>query len=140
VILPPNPTLVPCSKVYVILDIRELGVLMSTQSKVRNIGIPNIKPPTKTCNDPLCPWHGTLPVRGQIMQVRVEKVKMHRTAVVVHEYLYYDKKYMRYEKRRKKKRAHVPPCIDIKPGDLVIIGETRPLAKSVSFVVLGKVE
>lgn len=114
--------------------------MMSTQGKVRNIGIPNVKPPKKTCNDPLCPWHGTLPVRGQVMQVRVEKVKMHRTAVVVHEYLHYDKKYMRYEKRRKKKRVHVPPCIDIKPGDLVVIGETRPLAKSVSFVVLGKVE
>ncbi len=74
------------------------------------------------------------------MRVRVVKLKMHRTAVVEHEYLYYDKKYMRYEKRRKKKRVHVPPCIDVKPGDVVVIGETRPISKSVSFVVLGKAE
>ncbi len=113
---------------------------MSAEQSVRNIGLPWIKPPNRKCNDPLCPWHGKLPIRGMVMEVRVEKARMHRTAVVVHEYLYYDRKYMRYERRRKKKHVRVPPCIDVKPGDLVIIGETRPLAKSVSFVVLGKVE
>lgn len=106
----------------------------------RNIGIPGLKPPDRTCDDPLCPWHGTLPVRGLLMEVEVDKVKMHRTVVVVHNYLHYIPKYMRYEKRRKKKHAHLPPCIEVKPGDRVLIGETRPIAKSVSFVVLGKVE
>jgi small subunit ribosomal protein S17 len=110
------------------------------EKRHRNIGIPGIKPPEKTCNDPLCPWHGKLPVRGTIMRVRVEKVKMNKTAVVVHEYLHYVPKYMRYERRRKKKHVRVPPCIEVRPGDMVIIGETRPLAKSVSFVVLGKAE
>ncbi|MEM2217396.1 MAG: 30S ribosomal protein S17, partial [Thermofilaceae archaeon] len=43
------------------------------------------------------------------------------------------------EKRRKMKHVRVPPCIDIKPGDRVVIGETRPLAKSISFVVLSKI-
>lgn len=113
---------------------------MPKKAVARNIGIPGVKPPEKTCDDPLCPWHGKLPVRGQIMKVRVESVKMHRTAVVVHEYLYYDRKYMRYEKRQKKKRVHLPPCIDVKPGDIVLIGETRPISKSVSFVILGKAE
>jgi small subunit ribosomal protein S17 len=36
--------------------------------------------------------------------------------------------------------VRVPPCIEVRPGDTVIVGETRPLAKSVSFVVLGKAE
>jgi small subunit ribosomal protein S17 len=110
-----------------------------SEKQHRDIGIPGIKPPERTCNDPLCPWHGTLPVRGAIMQVTVEKVRMDKTAVVVHEYLHFVPKYMRYEKRRKKKHVRVPPCIEIRPGDKVVIGETRPLAKSVSFVILGKV-
>ncbi|OYT32154.1 MAG: 30S ribosomal protein S17 [Thermofilum sp. ex4484_79] len=107
--------------------------------KVRNVGIPGVKPPENICDDPLCPWHGKLPVRGVILTARVEKVKAHKMAVVTHEYLHFVKKYMRYEKRRKKKHAYLPPCIQVKPGDLVIIGETRPLAKSVSFVVLDKI-
>jgi len=113
---------------------------MPGEGQHRNIGIPGIPPPSRTCNDPLCPWHGKLPVRGVLMEVTVEKVKMNKTAVVVHEYLHYVPKYMRYERRRKKKHVRVPPCIDVKPGDRVIIGECRPLAKSVSFVVLAKVE
>ncbi|RLG67396.1 30S ribosomal protein S17, partial [archaeon] len=35
--------------------------------------------------------------------------------------------------------AHSPPCLDIKEGDIVKIGECRPLSKTVHFVVLGKV-
>ncbi|MCD6563599.1 MAG: 30S ribosomal protein S17 [Thermoproteales archaeon] len=108
--------------------------------KVRNVGIPGVKPPEDTCSDPLCPWHGSLPVRGMVFTVKVEKVKAHKMIVVSHEYLHFVKKYMRYEKRRRKKHAYLPPCIKVQPGDLVVIGETRPLAKSVSFVVLGKVE
>ncbi|MFZ8854746.1 MAG: 30S ribosomal protein S17 [Thermofilaceae archaeon] len=108
--------------------------------KVRNVGIPGLTSPEKVCNDPLCPWHGKLPVRGQIMRVKVVSMKMNRVATVVHEYLYYVEKYKRYERRRKKKHVRVPPCIGVKPGDEVIIGETRPLAKSVFFVVLAKVK
>jgi len=104
----------------------------------RHVGIPGLNPPEKKCDDPLCPWHGTLSVRGQLLRVRVEDLKMNRAAVVVHEYLHYNPKYKRYERRRTKKHVRVPPCIDVKPGDEVIIGETRPLAKSISFVVLGK--
>lgn len=105
----------------------------------RDLGIPGLKPPEKVCSDPLCPWHGELSVRGMLMEVKVEKVKAHKMAVVVHEYLYYVPKYMRYEKRRKVKHVRVPPCIDIQPGDRVVIGETKPLAKSISFVVLSKI-
>jgi len=104
--------------------------------RVNNIGIPGLTPPEKTCNDPKCPWHGHLKVRGVILRGKVVKARMHRTVVVRHEYLHYVKKYRRYERRHKHIHAHLPPCIEVKEGDEVLIGETRPLAKTVAFVVL----
>ncbi|MEL9908801.1 MAG: 30S ribosomal protein S17 [Desulfurococcus sp.] len=111
-----------------------------SQSRVNNIGVTGINPPEKTCNDPKCPWHGRLKVRGVILTGVVAKKKMQRTVVVRHEYLHYVKKYMRYEKRHRNIHAHLPPCIDVKEGDTVVIGETRPLAKTVAFVVLGVIK
>lgn len=107
-----------------------------SKTGLRNIGIPGLKPPEKTCNDPKCPWHGHLKVRGQILRGIVVKAKMQKTVVVRHDYYYYVKKYRRYEKRHKHIHAHNPPCINASEGDEVIIGETRPLAKTVAFVVL----
>lgn len=107
--------------------------------RVRNVGIPGVKPPERTCNDPKCPWHGQVRVRGLILTGVVIKSKMKNTVVVEREYIYYDKKYKRYEKRRSRIHAHNPPCINAQPGDIVVIGETRPLAKTVHFVVLGVV-
>lgn len=111
-----------------------------SEPAVNNIGIPGISPPQRTCDDPKCPWHGHLKVRGAILTGVVAKKKMQRTVVVRHEFLRYIRKYMRYEKRHKNIHAHLPPCIDVKEGDVVVIGETRPLAKTVSFVVLGVVK
>jgi small subunit ribosomal protein S17 len=54
--------------------------------------------------------------------------------------LHYNPKYKRYERRRKKMHVRVPPCIDVRPGDIVYIGETRPLAKTVRHVVIGRIE
>lgn len=107
--------------------------------ETRNIGIryEGLQPPSRTCEDPECPWHGRLSVRGQLIEGVVEKNRMQKTVVVVREYVRYSSKYMRYERRRSKYHARLPPCIDVKVGDRVLIGETRPLAKSVSFVVLG---
>lgn len=102
--------------------------------------VPGVKPPEKACNDPQCPWHGHLKVRGVLLEGTVEKLRAKKMAVVRHDYLHYVKKYKRYEKRRSRIHAYVPPCLDIKEGDKVVIGETRPLAKTVKFVVLGKVE
>lgn len=111
---------------------------MSSQ-KTKNIGInyPGLKPPETVCNDKKCPWHGEVRVRGMLLVGKVVKAKMQRTVVVQRDYLVYIPKYMRYERRRSKIHAHNPPCINAKEGDIVLIGETRPLAKSVSFVVLG---
>lgn len=105
--------------------------------KVRNIGIPNIEPPERTCDDPNCPFHGTLPVRGRITEGIVTSVKMHKTITFQTDYLALIKKYMRYERRRSKKHAHLPPCMDVKLGDTVKVMECRPLSKTVSFVVIS---
>jgi len=110
------------------------------KAKVRNIGIPGIKPPERTCNDPNCPFHGRLSVRGILLEGTVVSTKMRGTVTVLHEYLHYVPKYMRYERRRSKIHAHLPPCMDVKVGDRVIIGECRPISKTVAFVVLGKKE
>lgn len=107
-------------------------------SSAKNVGIPGISPPQKTCNDENCPFHGTLRVRGIILEGKLVKFRANKTGVVEREYIYYDSKYKRYERRRSRIHVHIPPCLDVKEGDNVIIGETRPIAKSVSFVVLGR--
>lgn len=112
-------------------------------AEVRNVGIPGVQPPERTCDDPNCPFHGTLRVRGLTLRGVVVSAKMQRTVVVARDYLHYDRKYMRYERRRSKIHAHNPPCINAREGDIVLIGETRPISKTVAFVVLavlGRVE
>jgi small subunit ribosomal protein S17 len=104
--------------------------------EMRNIGIPNIKPPERTCDDPYCPFHGSLSVRGRVIEGIVTSVKMHRTITFQQDYLSLVKKYSRYERRKSKKHAHLPPCIDAKVGDKVKTIECRPLAKTVSCVVI----
>lgn len=106
----------------------------------RNIGLPGVEPPPKTCEDPKCPFHGRVPVRGIVLEGVVVSDKMKSTAVVQHEYTYFIKKYKRYEKRKRKIHAHNPPCISAKVGDVVKIAETRPLSKTVSFVVVQVVK
>ena len=107
--------------------------------RVRHVGIPWLLPPKKVCNDDECPWHGHLKVRGTILEGKVVKVKQ-KVVTILHEWLHYDTKYKRYERRRRKIHARLPPCIDVNIGDIVYIGETRPLAKTITFVVLGKKE
>jgi len=106
----------------------------------RNIGIPGVTPPTTTCNDPLCPYHGKLSIRGRIIEGTVVSSKMNKAIVVQRDYLYYVPKYKRYEKRRSKIHAYKPPCIEVKEGDLVKIAECRPISKTISFVVIERME
>jgi len=112
---------------------------VKTDRKTRNPGISwqGLQPPQTVCNDKKCPWHGNVRVRGVLLTGRVVKARMKNTVVVEREYLVWVPKYMRYERRRSRIHAHNPPCIGAKEGDVVLIGETRPLAKSVAFVVLG---
>ena len=104
---------------------------------MKTIGI-DVQPPKSACNDVECPFHGSLKVRGRLISGRAASIKGKNTLVVEREYLHYVKKYMRYEKRRSRIHAHLPPCIAINEGDQVTVAECRPIAKTVSFVVIGK--
>lgn len=106
---------------------------------MRNIGVP-VESPKKECEDPYCPFHGTLPVRGRIFEGVVVNDRMKETIVIRRDYYHHVPKYLRYERRHSRIAAHNPPCIDVKMGDKVRIMECRPLSKSVSFVVIEKVE
>ena len=106
-------------------------------AKVRDIGI-DVDPPAGECSDENCPFHGSLPVRGQAIEGTVVSLKMDRTAVVERNYLKFQKKYERYEKRSSKYSAHAPACLDLKAGDSVTMMECRPLSKTVSFVIVEK--
>lgn len=98
-----------------------------------------VKAPEEDCEDPNCPFHGKLPVRGTTFEGRVVS-KNGKTASVKWEYYHYVPKYERYMRRNTKVMAHCPPCIDVEEGDAVKIGETRPISKGKSFVILEKVK
>ena len=100
----------------------------------------NYKKPKKTCEDKNCPFHGTLPVRGRVLDGVVRSSKMDKTVIVEREYLQFSTKFVRYEKRHGHVPSHNPPCIDAKEGDRVRIAECRPISKTVSFVVVERTE
>lgn len=104
----------------------------------KNIGL-KVKTPTQTCNDKNCPFHGSLPVRGQTIIGVVSSVKMQDAVLVKREYMHYVPKYERYEKRTSTYSTHCPPCIKAKVGDKVKIAECRPLSKTISFVTIEKI-
>ena len=98
------------------------------------------KKPKKTCDDRNCPFHGDLPVRGRVLKGSVVSAKMDKTVIVKRDYLHYVPKFIRYERRHSRIPSHNPPCIDAEEGDRVIIAECRPVSKTVSFVVVEKLE
>jgi small subunit ribosomal protein S17 len=48
----------------------------------------------------------------------------------------YLSKFKRYARSKNSIHAHVPTNIQVNEGDIVIAAECRPLAKSISFVVV----
>jgi small subunit ribosomal protein S17 len=98
------------------------------------------KKPRKSCDDSNCPFHGTLPVRGRVLDGIVVSAKMDKTVVVEREYLQFSPKFVRYERRRSHIPSHNPPCLDVKEGERVKIAECRPLSKTVAFVVVERME
>ena len=99
-----------------------------------------LKKPKKSCDDQNCPFHGSLPVRGRILDGAVISAKMDKTVVIRRDYQFYVPKFKRYERRHSHINAHSPPCLALKEGDRVRIAECRPISKTVSFVVIEKVE
>jgi len=110
---------------------------MAKKQETRNIGL-NVEPPKKTCTDRDCPFHGSLPVRGQTIIGTVVSTKMNNAITVKKEYMRYVPKYERYMKKTSTYHAHCSPCMDVNAGDQVRIAECRPLSKTVSFVTIEK--
>ena len=103
--------------------------------RARDIGL-DVRAPKTRCDDRHCPFHGRLPVRGQVLEGTVVSTSMQRTAVVERTLLHYVSKFERYEKRRRRYLAHAPPCLNVPVGHRVRIAETRPLSKLVSFCIV----
>ena len=102
---------------------------------VRNIGV-SVIAPRKTCQDDLCPFHGTLSVRGKLLTGIVTSAKAPKMIVVSREYPRPVQKYKRFERSRSRLHAYLPSCMDVNEGQEVRIAECRPLSKTVSFVVV----
>ncbi len=102
---------------------------------MRDIGL-DVRVPDKDCDDPKCPFHGNLSVRGQVFNCTVVSDRMDSTVVVLREFEKKIRKFERFEKRRSKIHAHNPSCLDAKIGDKVKIAECRPISKTKSFVVV----
>lgn len=62
--------------------------------------------------------------------------KMKRTIIIRRDYLHYVKKYNRFEKRHNNFPVHCSPAFRIREGDVVTVGQCRPLSKTVRFNVL----
>lgn len=107
--------------------------------KARNIGI-KVNAPKDGCEDSKCPFHGTLPVRGNVIRGKVVSSKAPKTVVVEKDYFHWIPKYQRYERRHSRISAYNPVCLSAKEGDLVTIAECRPLSKTKAFVVVEKGE
>ena len=94
-----------------------------------------------TCNDPNCPIHGSLKVRGNVFTAKVVSVgKMSRSAVVERTFIKNIKKYERLAKERERLTVHKPDCMDVHIGDIVKIGETKKISKTKSFVIIEVVK
>jgi small subunit ribosomal protein S17 len=107
----------------------------STARRARDIGL-DVRAPRTACDDRHCPFHGRLPLRGQVLEGTVVSTAMQQTAVVERTLLHYVPKFERYEKRRRRYLAHAPACLGIRVGHRVRIAETRPLSKLVAFCIV----
>ena len=102
---------------------------------MKTIGI-DVKVPKDSCEDKQCPFHGIQRVRGRLMQAEIIKKNVSKTATVSFHHFHYISKYERYEKKQSKLSVHNPPCIDADVGNIVMIGETKPISKTKHFVIL----
>eukprot|EP00184_Porphyridium_aerugineum_P008381 CAMPEP_0184691316 /NCGR_PEP_ID=MMETSP0313-20130426/214_1 /TAXON_ID=2792 /ORGANISM="Porphyridium aerugineum, Strain SAG 1380-2" /LENGTH=153 /DNA_ID=CAMNT_0027149009 /DNA_START=133 /DNA_END=594 /DNA_ORIENTATION=+ len=105
----------------------------------KNVGL-GIKTPKSAIEgdyiDKKCPFTGNVSIRGTILRGIVISTKMKRTIVIRRDYLHWVKKYKRFEKRHRNIPAHCSPAFRVREGDLVTVGQCRPLSKTVNFNVL----
>jgi len=118
-----------------------VGKKVSTKERrwYKDVGL-GFKTPPEAINgtyvDKKCPFTSEVSIRGRILTGRVVSTKMTRTVIIRRDYLHYVPKYNRYEKRHKNLAAHVSPAFRVELGDIVTVGQCRPLSKTVRFNVL----
>jgi len=66
----------------------------------------------------------------------VISTKMQNSCTVEWERRYYLPKYERHTKRRTRVHAHVPEGVEVNEGDKVRIYASRPISKTINFVVM----
>lgn len=104
----------------------------------KSTGVVGLQQPKDNCGSVSCAWHGTVSVRGKVFRGVVRHAKSKNTAMVEWGYHKYIPKYERYERRKTRVTAHNPDCIKAKEGDVVVIGECRPLSKTKRFIIIAK--
>jgi len=118
----------------------KLGLKDKAPRYYRNVGL-GFKTPEEaikgTFVDKKCPFTGNVSIRGRILKGMVISTKMQRTIVMRRDYLKYIKKYRRYEKRHTNISCHCSPAFRLKEGDIVTVGQCRPLSKTIRFNVLS---
>ena len=105
----------------------------------KNVGMGIIVPNEAikgTYIDKKCPFIGNISIRGRILRGTVVSTKMKKSVIVRRDYLHYVTKYKRFEKRHKNIPCHCSPCFRVNEGDLVTIGQCRPLSKTIRFNLL----
>lgn len=90
--------------------------------------------------DKKCPFTSSVSIRGRILRGIVHSTKMQRSIVIRRNYLHFIQKYQRYQKRHKNFTVHCSPAFDPKVGDDVIVGQCRPLSKTIRYNVLEVVK
>lgn len=78
----------------------------------------------------------SLSVRGSLFEGKVVSAKNKNTVVIQHESPVYMKKSKRYARSKSTIHAYKSAKLEIKEGTMVVAAECRPIAKSVSFVVV----
>ena len=103
----------------------------------KNIGLPVKEPKKKAlANESSNPFNGSLTIRGKLFEGKVVKSKGKDTVVLQKEAPVYFSKFKRYGRSTSRIHAHVPSNLQVNEGDTVVAAECRPIAKSVSFVVV----
>ena len=121
---------------------RLTGKRTAAKRYFRNVGLGFQTPKEAiegTYVDQKCPFTGNVSIHGRILKGLCVSHKMQRSIVVRRDYIHFVRKYKRYEKRHRNIPAHISPCFSVKEGDIVTIGQCRPLSKTIRFNVL-KVE